>query len=202
MIKKHVKSLITTLTATGVLLTALPLSAQEEITVTRPQAKAEVAPEDRVMQSMQFVLKRAELIRLLSAEHLNYLDSQNATSEVRLIEDGSEVMAYGLICNDETFEPRILNRIAAEATLKIALLVESSPIKARMTETMGELPADERMTLVADIASTVLMFKIGRRRGLFDALLTDFGNARFCKGMGSSIRKRYNNLAVFLDDKK
>lgn len=189
MMKKHIPSLII---VAAVCLSLLTSNARAQ----------ENDKQTRAVQSMQFMLARAELVRLLAAKHLNYLDSQNATAEARLVEDGSEVMAFSLICEDETFEPAMLNRIAAEATLKIALMVETSPVKESITEIMGNLAPEERMTLVADMSSMVLMFRIGRKRGLFDALLTDFGTRRFCTGMKSGITKRYNDLSAFLGDKQ
>ncbi|NVJ97852.1 MAG: hypothetical protein HWE25_06855 [Alphaproteobacteria bacterium] len=165
-----------------------------------PVAAEETSSETQAMKSMQHVLKRAEVVRLLAAEHLNYLEGEGATADVRMMEDGAEVMAFSLICDSAGLDPKMLNRIAAEATMKIALKVETSPIKDRMTQIMGDMRPEDRLNLVADVSSTALMFKIGRRRGLFDALLTDFGTGRFCRGMGGAIKKRYNDLAEFLKD--
>jgi hypothetical protein len=44
------------------------------------------------------------------------------------------------------------------------------------------------------------MFEVGRRRGLFDALLTDFGKKRFCAGMQTDMRNRYNEIISTLGD--
>jgi hypothetical protein len=105
-------------------------------------------------------------------------------------------MAFNLVCNDEAFSADVLNKIAAETTLTIALKIDGSPIGEKITQIMQSVSGEQRMTLVADVSSAVLMFKVERRRGLFDALITDFGPQRFCRGMGGNMRARYHALAA------
>lgn len=156
--------------------------------------------QEQAFKSMQMMLKRAELVRLLAAEHLIYISSQRKKNDIHLMDDASQVMAFGLVCDDPSLDPAMMNKIAAETTLQIALAVNGSPIEDRITQVMGELAPTERLTLVADVSTTVLMFKVGRRRGLFDALLTDFGTDRFCKGMRTNMIARYNGLAAYLEE--
>lgn len=186
------KKLITAAVATAYLL-ASPLAAAQD-------AAPQPTEQNQMAKSMQFMLKRAELVRMLAAQHLTYIDDNRDKDELHLMDDAAQVMAFSLVCQDPEYDPVILNRIAAESTLQIVLQVNGSPIEAAITEAMGDMNAKDRITLVADVASNVLMFKIGRRRGLFDALLTDFGTARFCKGMQSNMRARYQGLATSLAD--
>ncbi|WP_286828072.1 MULTISPECIES: hypothetical protein [Kordiimonas] len=181
------KKLITTAFAACMALT-LSAAAQEE--------NSQPSQQDQTVRSIQYLLKRAELVRMLSAQHLIYIDDNRDKDELHLMDDAAQVMAFSLVCQDPSFDPATLNKIAAESTLQIALKVEGSPIEEAITDAMGELQGKDRITLIADVSSNVLMFKIGRRRGLFDALLTDFGTARFCKGMGSNMRARYQGLAT------
>jgi len=186
------KKLITTAVATACLLAA-PMAAAQD-------AEPQPSQRDQTVRSMQFMLKRAELVRMLAAQHLTYIDDNRDKDELHLMDDAAQVMAFSLVCQDPEYDPVILNRIAAESTLQIALEVNGSPIEEAIAEAMGDMNARDRITLVADVSSNVLMFKIGRRRGLFDALLTDFGTARFCKGMQSNMRARYQSLAASLGD--
>ncbi len=50
------------------------------------------------------------------------------------------------------------------------------------------------MNLLGDVATTVFMFNVGRRRGLFDSLMTDFGKMKFCDGLRGNMRERYTTL--------
>lgn len=196
----HLKHLAPVAAVAFSLMLAPSASAQE---AERPTASPGTSPgtsEDQILKSMGQMLKRAELIRMLAAIHLNHINSEDDKTDVRLMDDATQVLAYNLVCEDETFEIRMLNKIAAETTLKIAMKVDGSPVEAAMADALGNLTPQERLTLVADVSSTVLMFKIGRRRGLFDALLTDFGNQRFCKGLGAAMRDRYHSMAAYLGD--
>jgi hypothetical protein len=168
---------------------ALPLAAQQE-----PSEEEK----ERALEGMGFMLQRAEFVRLLAAEHLGYLNANRDKAAFFTLEEASQVMAYNLICEDEAMEPRQLNTIAAQTTLQVSLLMDASPAGKTMAEAMERMNPAERLSLVADVSTAVLMFKIGRRRGLFDALLTDFGNKRFCSGMGADMRRRYNGLVANL----
>jgi hypothetical protein len=168
---------------------ALPLAAQQE-----PSDEEK----ERALEGMGFMLQRAEFVRLLAAEHLGYLNANRDKAAFFTLEEASQVMAYNLICEDDAMEPRQLNTIAAQTTLQVSLLLDASPAGKTMAEAMERLNPPERLALIADVSTAVLMFKIGRRRGLFDALLTDFGNKRFCSGMGSDMRRRYNGLVANL----
>ncbi len=169
-----------------------------------PAALAQEAPapqpneQERALQSMQFMLQRAEIVRMLAAEHLQYLNENRNQSAFHLLEEASQVMAYNLICADDAMDVRTLNTIAAKSTLQVATLINQSPINTKITDIMGALNERDRLILMGDISTTVVMFKIGRRRGLFDALLTDFGAKRFCSGMGNDMRRRYNGLVAGL----
>ena len=153
---------------------------------------------ERAMEGMSFMLRRAEFVRLLAAEHLGYLNANRDKAAFFTLEEASQVMAYNLICEDDSMDPRQLNNIAAQTTLQVSLLMESSPAGKTMAEAIKGMNPADRLELVADVSTAVLMFKIGRRRGLFDALLTDFGNKRFCGGMGADMRRRYNGLVANL----
>jgi len=186
------KKLIATIATAACLLQATSALAQDE----------DAAPNQReqMIKSMQYMLKRAEIVRMLAAQHLSYIDENRDKGELHVLDDAAQVMAFSLVCQDPDFDPAMLNKIAAESTLQIALKVEGSPIEESISQIMGELNSKERITLVADVSSAALMFKVGRRRGLFDALLTDFGTTRFCKGMRSNMRARYQGLATYLED--
>ena len=114
---------------------------------------------------------------------------------VRLIEDSSQVLAYDLICNTADMDPEKLGRIANDASYLIAkLAANGSELSDRLGHMGQNQSLDGRLELLGDIAATVLMYEIGRRRGLFDALLTDFGSKRFCTGMRADMRTRYNDM--------
>lgn len=191
-------SLITCFLATCLGVLAPPMAALAQDEVTQGGAAQD---EDSRMKAVQLMLQRAEIVRFLAAEHIAFLASIDDLRTKQLMDDAAQVMAYSIVCNDDALEPVRLNQIAAETTLQIALLIDKSPINAQISDIMGSLSGPGRMMLVADVSSAVLMFKVGRRRGLFDALLTDFGTDRFCKGMGSNMRGRYHSLAAQFEEK-
>lgn len=164
------------------------------------QQPSEADRQEQIMRSMQMMLERAQLTRTLAAEHLAYIKSHRDQTDIRLIEDASQVMAFDLICEDDKMEARDLNQIAADTSFKIAMMAGTSTIGARLTRIAQKQTVKERMHLIGDIATTVLMFEVGRRRGLFDALLTDFGQKRFCAGMQTDMRNRYNDIIATLGD--
>ena len=170
-------------------------TAQDTSAGTPPDAQKEQA-----MEGMRFMLRRAEFVRLLAAQHLQYLNANREKAAFHMLEEASQVMAYNLICEDDTMQARELNNIAAQVTLQVAVLMDQSPAAKTMADAMQQMTPTGRMILVGDISSAVLMFKIGRRRGLFDALLTDFGSKRFCSGMRTDMRRRYNGLVANLPD--
>ncbi|WP_262690964.1 hypothetical protein [Kordiimonas aestuarii] len=180
---------------------ALLLSAG--MSATARDAEQENAPDARTQQEqklegLRFMLRRAEFVRLLAAEHLQYLNANRDKAAFHMLEEASQVMSYNLICDDEAMDGRTLNNIAAQTTLQISTLIDESPAGETMAEAMKTLGVGDRLVLLADVSTAVFMFKIGRRRGLFDALLTDFGPKRFCSGMGSDMRRRYNGLVAGL----
>ncbi|TNE66408.1 MAG: hypothetical protein EP335_03845 [Alphaproteobacteria bacterium] len=184
---------------------ALPAQAQEILPRPKPPVPGKpsetqkTAPSNNrgeALAAMRLMLGRAQAVRALAAEHLVYMDSKRDTPEVHLMEEAAQVMAYSLICEDKAMDPKTLNDIANETTLKIALLLQQSPAGQKLLEANAGRPDEERLAMIGDIASAALMFKIGRRRGLFDALMTDFGQARFCSGLGGDMRTRYNGLAA------
>lgn len=148
-----------------------------------------------VQRSIQYMLKRAELTRTLATEHLTYLQNNRASAEVRSIEDASQVMAFNLVCADEKIDQKTLRHIAADISFKIAMMSGNSTISKRLEKITERQTMNDRMELVGDMATTVLLFEVGRRRGLFDALITDFGKKKFCSGMQADMRTRYNSLA-------
>jgi len=167
------------------------------------QIETEKAPsfEDKdVQRSIQYMLERAQFIRTLAAEHLVYLNSNRQSADIRLMEDAAQVMAFDLVCEDEKIEAKILNNIAADTSFKIAMMAGNSSISDQLAKITATQSIHERMDLVGSIATTVLMFKIGRRRGLFDALISDYGVKRFCAGMQADMRTRYNDLASNLGE--
>lgn len=164
--------------------------------VGQPPAPVAALDEQTRLKAMEFMLQRAELVRFLAAEHIAYLGNSDDMRTKQLLDNAAQVLAYNIVCNDDALDPATLNLIAAESTLQIALKIDSSPINKQISDVMGQLTGPDRMMLVADVSSAVLLFKVGRRRGLFDALLTDFGTDRFCKGMGANMRGRYHALAA------
>jgi len=159
-----------------------------------PIAGENVNREQQIMKSMEYMLRRAQLTRSLASEHLAYIKENRGKEEIRILEDASQVMAFDLICEDEQMDRRALNQIAADTSFKIAMMAGTSSIGARLTRLASKQTVEERMELIGDISTTVLMYEIGRRRGLFDALLTDFGKKRFCAGMQTDMRNRYEEI--------
>jgi len=157
------------------------------------------AEQEQILKSMQHMLRRAQTSRTLAAEHIEYIKNAGDADAVRLLEDASQVMAFNLICADDTLTNRDLNQIAADVSFKIAMMAGNSTIAPRLGRMAQKQTVEQRMELIGDISTTVLMYEIGRRRGLFDALLTDFGQARFCSGMQTDMRTRYNELLSRLE---
>jgi len=154
--------------------------------------------EQQVMKSMEYMLRRAQLTRTLASEHLEYIKANRETEEIRTLEDASQVMAFNLICSDEEMDSRELNQIAADTSFKIAMMAGTSSIGQQLTQLARKQTVEERMELIGDVSTAVLMYEIGRRRGLFDALLTDFGKKRFCAGMQTDMRTRYKEIIASL----
>jgi hypothetical protein len=163
----------------------------------KPNEQSPAAPksqQDQMDDYIKVMLRRAQTTRLLAAEHLQFIKSNRDQTIIRNIEDASQVMAYDLVCEDDKLDSKTLNQIATTTSYEIAVLMEASTIAPRLTRIARNQKVNERMELMGDIATTVLMFEIGRRRGLFDALLTDFGKKRFCAGMQMDMRTRYNEI--------
>jgi len=154
--------------------------------------------DQQVMKSMGYMLRRAQLTRTLASEHLDYIKKNRDRDEMRALEDASQVMAFNLICEDEEMDAKALNQIAADTSFKIAMMAGTSSIGRQLTNIARKQTVEERMELIGDISTTVLMYEIGRRRGLFDALLTDFGQKRFCAGMQTDMRTRYKEIVASL----
>ena len=154
--------------------------------------------EQQVMKSMGYMLRRAQLTRTLASEHLDYIKKNRDKEEIRALEDASQVMAFNLICEDEEMDVKALNQIAADTSFKIAMMAGTSSIGQQLTRIARKQTVEERMELIGDVSTTVLMYEIGRRRGLFDALLTDFGQKRFCAGMQTDMRTRYKEIIASL----
>ncbi|MBL4836191.1 MAG: hypothetical protein JKY34_01325 [Kordiimonadaceae bacterium] len=176
-----------------------PAGAQDNA-VTQKEAVSKPSFQDEdVQKSISYMLRRAQLTRMLAAEHIAYLKNHRDTAAIRLMEDASQVMAFDLVCADEKIQSKMLNQIAADTSFKIAMMAGKSTISERLARISAKQIVNRRMELIGDIATTVLMFEIGRRRGLFDALVTDFGTKRFCAGMRKDMRARYNDLASNLE---
>jgi hypothetical protein len=183
-------------------LVAATLMAQVSAAqVAPPQALSpEAAREQQFLKSMQYMLRRAQLTRTLAAEHLIYIKSQPDRDENRVIDDASQVMAFQLICDDETIDTAALNQIAADVSFKVAMMSGKSTIGQKLARIAKKQTVEDRMELIGDISTTVLMYEVGRRRGLFDALLTDFGKKRFCSGMQTDMRTRYKDYITALGE--
>ena len=178
-------------------------AAQQPETAQDDQPAAERTEEqllERYEQSMTYMLRRADMVRALAAEHLVYMDENAASPEIHLIEEASQVLAFDVVCSDDVIDAVGLQHIATASTYKIAVLAGRSPIVAKLSEIGQQQPIRDRMNLLGDIATTVFMHKIGRRRGLFDSLVTDFGTEKFCNGMRSNMRDRYNALTSDLQE--
>lgn len=175
------------------LCAALSLSIEAQDSSTQ-QADPQAAQQEQVMKSMQYMLRRAHLTRTLAAEHLKYIKESREEGETKALDNASQVLAFNLICEDEEMDRRTLNQVAADSSLKIAMMAGNSTIAPQLKNIAQKQSVEERMELIGDIATTVLMFEIGRRSGLFDALLTDFGKKRFCSGMQTDMRNRYKMI--------
>ena len=163
-----------------------------------PIASDTAIRQQQVMKSMEYMLRRAQLTRTLASEHLDYIKKNRDHDEIRALEDASQVMAFNLICEDEKMDAKDLNQIAADTSFKIAMMAGTSSIGQQLTQLARKQTVEERMELIGDVSTTVLMYEIGRRRGLFDALLTDFGKKRFCAGMQTDMRTRYKEIIASL----
>lgn len=173
---------------------AVPTFAQEAPPTTPPLTEQELR--EQFTRSMNYMLRRAKLARTLAAEHIVYLGEHADKPEMHLIEEASQVIAFDLVCADDTMKPEELDRIATESSYRIASQAGQSPIGEKLADIGRQQSVQERMTLLGDISTTVFMFQVGRRRGLFDSLITDFGADGFCNGMRSSMRDRYNALVT------
>lgn len=185
------------LLASFMLLFAMAATETNAQAETR-QADTSDAPnfdDPNVQRSIQYMLERAQLTRTLASEHLTYMQQNRTSAEIRLMEDASQVMAFNLLCNDEKIEKKTIGHIAADTSFRIAMLAGESTISERLARITEQQEVDRRMELIGDMATTVLMFEVGRRKGMFDALVTDFGAKRFCAGMQDDMRSRYNDLA-------
>jgi hypothetical protein len=145
-------------------------------------------------RSMTFMLQRAKLTRSLAAQHEQFLNDNAVEADMHLIEDASQVMAFDMVCSDETMTPESLDQIATATSYRIAVTAGRSPIVETLNELGQRQTVRERMNLLGDVSSTVFMFKVGRRRGLFDSMIADFGEKKFCNGMRANMRDRYNTL--------
>jgi len=193
--KRTPKFLATTLLS--VVVFSVVSFAQDTSSNSNPRSAED---QNKILKSMEYMLRRAQLTRTLAAEHLLYIEQNRDKAEIRMMEDASQVMAFDLICEDEKMDSHNLNQIAADTSFKIAMMAGNSTIAPRLSSVTKKQTVEERMELIGDIATTVLMYEIGRRRGLFDALLTDFGKKRFCAGMQTDMRTRYNEIIAGLGD--
>ena len=146
-------------------------------------------------KSMTYMLQRAKLVRGLAAQHIVFLGENADAPELHLVEEASQVVAFDLVCSDDTFDPEVLDQLATESNYRIAVQVAKSPIAGTLSDIGRQQSIQERMNLLGDISTTVFLFQVGRRRGLFDSMLTDFGKVRFCNGLRGNMRERYNALA-------
>ena len=169
-------------------------SSQETITPNGQPALSEQEQRDQYARSMTYMLRRAKLVRTLAAEHLVHIGENASKPDLHLVEEASQVVAYDLVCANGNFDPAALDKMATESTYRIAVEVSSSPIVSVLTELGQQQSIQERMSLLGDVSSTVFMFQVGRRRGLFDSLITDFGKDGFCNGMLANMRQRYEGL--------
>ena len=156
--------------------------------------KTEAEMRQQYEQSMTYMLKRAKLMRTLAAQHIVYLGENAEEPELHLVEEASQVVAFDLVCSDDTFDPALLDQMATESNYRIAIQAANSPIAETLTDIGREQSIQERMNLLGDVATTVFMFQVGRRRGLFDSLMTYFGKTKFCDGLRPNMRERYVTL--------
>ena len=157
-----------------------------------PKTEAEMRAQYE--KSMTYMLQRAKLVRTLAAQHVVYLAENADAPELHLVEEASQVVAFDLVCSDDTFEPAVLDQLATESNYRIAVQAAKSPIAKTLSDIGRQQSITERMNLLGDISTTVFMFNVGRRRGLFDSLMTDFGKVKFCDGLRGNMRDRYNTL--------
>lgn len=157
-------------------------------------AKSEAEIREQYEKSMTYMLRRAKLVRTLAAQHILYLGENVADPELKMLEDATQVVAFDLVCSDDTFDPNVLDQLATESSYLIAAQTPRSPIAATLSDIAAEQTVQERMNLLGDISTTVFMFQVGRRRGLFDSLMTDFGKTKFCDGLRGNIRESYASL--------
>lgn len=162
-----------------------PDQAQQKQPLTEEEVR------EQFTRSMTYMLRRAKLTRTLAAEHLLYLSSNGEIPEMHLVEEASQVIAFDLVCSDAILKPDMLDEIATSSSYRIAAQVGTSPIAPKLADLAREQTVQERMDLLGDVSTTVFMFQVGRRRGLFDSLITDFGEQRFCDGMRANMRERY-----------
>ncbi|MBL4639179.1 MAG: hypothetical protein JKY57_01485 [Kordiimonadaceae bacterium] len=166
---------------------------------TKSPSKAPSFDDESVQRSVGYMLKRAQLTRTLATEYLEYLYEHRDNSNMRLMEDAAQVMAFDLVCEDEKIQTKVINNIATDTSFRLAMMAGESAISERLARITAKQSVNDRMELVGDIATTVFMYEIGRRRGLYDALVTDYGTKRFCAGMVKDMRNRYNDLASNLE---
>lgn len=196
------RSIICILLSSAFLLIGIsgPGMAQQEA-AQNPSSEQSPAPateeeiREQYARSMTYMLNRAKLTRSLAAQHEQFLSDSAVETDAHLIEDASQVIAFDLVCSDDTMTPEGLDQIATATSYRIAVMVGKSPIVATLNEIGQQQSIRERMNLLGDVSTTVFMFKIGRRRGLFDSLIADFGEKKFCNGMRPNMRDRYNALA-------
>ena len=149
---------------------------------------------EQYAKSITYMLRRAKLARSLAAEHLLFLGENADRPELHLVEEASQVIAFDLVCSDGSLDPARLDQLATESSYRIAVQASRSPIAGKLAELGQQQSVQARMNLLGDVATTVFMFQVGRRRGLFDSLITDFGREKFCNGMRTNIRERYDSL--------
>ena len=167
----------------------------------KPEPKSEAELREQYEKSMTYMLRRAKLVRTLSAQHILYLGENAEMPDLKMVEDATQVVAFDLVCSDDTFDPLMLDQLSTESSYRIAAQAAKSPIAQMLGDIGRQQSIEERMNLLGDISTTVFMFQVGRRRGLFDSLMTDFGKEKFCNGLRPNIRESYNSLTTN-DDKK
>lgn len=171
-----------------------PETGQETVTPTGITPMTEEEARAQYARSMTYMLRRAKLVRTLAAEHLVHVAENAAKPDLHLVEEASQVVAYDLVCANGDFDPVALDQMATESTYRIAVEAGESPIAKTLTDLGREQSIQQRMDLLGDVSSTVFLFQVGRRRGLFDSLITDFGKEDFCSGMRTNMRQRYDSL--------
>ena len=180
----------------------MSVSAQDAAPNTaepRPMTEEEIR--EQYANSMNFMLRRAKLVRTLAAEHLVYIAENASDPELHIVEEASQVVAYDLVCENGQFDPVALDQMTTESTYRIAIAAGQSPVAATLTELGQRQTIPERMSLLGDLASTVFMFQVGRRRGLFDSLITDFGMDKLCTGMRANMRARYDSIVASAEER-